>query len=298
MFRFYPPMSSSSFDYVLFSLSASNLTDLPLDVLTLICEYLDMWEACNLYRTGSKNLMEAVANTEFDFYRSNEWIPRGVSVKEFRSVFTNAIGIRISQPNKISHEDFDYMVPSVCKNNPKGLAKVKIDMSNPYDYCRFRKYSKKAFEKLKGIHTLDISYNKLVKYRHLKSLKDIKCLIMIGCSHLHESVLQYFTKVQYLVINYCNQMTDQALSYLNSNDLETLVISGCNISYDALGYFCEIYPYVSWYYDENVDYNIDYDYYDEWAMLEDMKYDLGFRPYEHYDENRDGEYGRYWYGFI
>lgn len=267
------------------------LSDLPLDPLTLICEHLNMQEACNLYRTGSKNLMEAIAETEFDFYRTREWIPKGVSVKQFRKVFASAIGIRTSEPYKITNEDFDYLVPSLCKNNPKGLAKVSIDMSNPYGYCSFRKYSKKAFEKLKGIHLLDISNNKLVRYRHLKSLKDIKCLIMSECSHIHQSVLQYFTKVKCLVIDYCYQMTDQALSYLNSNDLETLVISGCDISYEALGFFCEIYPNVTWYYDENVDFDdINYEYYYQEFKLDELKFHMGFGPDEYYYDDYDDDY--------
>ena len=65
---------------------ALNLVDLPLDTLTLICEHLNMNEACNLYRTGSKNLREAIAETEFDFYGTKEWIPKGVSVKQFRKM--------------------------------------------------------------------------------------------------------------------------------------------------------------------------------------------------------------------
>ena len=110
-------MSAIMNDYVLFSLSASNLTDLPLDILTLICSYLNMKDACCLYRTGCREMIEAIANTKFDFFTDvydsrfhliSQRIPRFVSVKKFRSVFTSAIGIQITDPFQLTDEDFDY----------------------------------------------------------------------------------------------------------------------------------------------------------------------------------------------
>lgn len=274
-----------------------NLVDLPEDTLTLICEHLNMKEACNLYITGSKNLREAIAETEFDFYRTGECIPKGVSVKQFRKVFASAIGIKISEPFKLTPEDFDYMVPSLCKDKPKGLAKVRIDMSTHYgalamhngDFINKSKYNRNAFNKLQGIHTLDISNNYFVKYRNIKSLKDIKYLNMSGCSQIDESVLQYLTKVISLAIINCHQITNKALTYLKSNDLEHLNISGCNISYEALGYFCETYPNVTWYYDENVDFLDEYgDLYEDYQDLPD-EYDddedykpLGTKAHKHF----------------
>lgn len=132
---------------------ALNLVDLNKDVLTVILEFLNMKDACRLYRTGSKILKEAIAETEFDFYSTYERIPRCVSVKQFRKVFVNAIGIEISEPWRLTNEDFYYMVPMLCKNNPKGLQKVKIDMSYyQFNYLGDKKYKRNAFNNLKGIH--------------------------------------------------------------------------------------------------------------------------------------------------
>jgi len=229
-----------------------NLTDLPLDPLTLICEHLNMRDACNLYRTGSKNLREAIANTKFDFYTDpyNIWyIPDGVSVKKFRSVFTSAIGIRIYRPYELTDEDFDYMVPKNFRGEP--LKGVKISLS----WCKSDpvniKYHKDAFTKLEGIHTLDISNNQMIKYRHLKSLKNIEHLIINMCRHIPESVLQHFTKIKFLEMEGCDQMTDKALTHLKSKNLEFLNVIDCyRITLNTLNEFCYKYR-VSCYGPEN-----------------------------------------------
>jgi len=257
-------------NHVNFNFTQSGLN---IDTLTLICEHLNMKEACNLYRTGSIILREAIAKTEFDFYRTGEAIPPGVSVKQFRKVFASAIGIKISQPFKLTPEDFDYMVPSHCKDKPKGLAKVKIDLSIKHgelandDQIGRAKYNRNAFNKLQGIHTLDISNNYFVKYRNIKSLKDIKYLNMSGCNHLDHSVLQYLTKIKCLALNDCSRMTNKALTYLKSNDLEILEVNGsCRITEEALKKFSEKYPNLIWfadlYQDPSYD-DYDEDYYDD-----------------------------------
>jgi hypothetical protein len=235
-----------------------------------------MKDACRLYRTGNKILREAIAETEFDFYSTYERIPRGVSVKQFRKVFVNAIGIGISEPWRLTNEDFYYMVPRLCKNKPKGLQKVKINMSyygfNFHDWID-KKYKRNAFNNLKGIHSLNISGNQLVTYRHLKTQTDIKCLIMEECHHIHESILQYFTKVKCLEIRRCSQMTDNALTFIKSKDLETLKIVRCyGIFTTTIEKFLEEYPIKIRF----VDYD-DYSYYYD---------DYG---YESYDDERDYE---------
>ena len=265
---------------------ALNLVDLPLDTLILICEHLNMQEACSLYRTGSINLRKAIAETEFDFYTTGECIPPGVSVKQFRKVFANAIGIKISEPFKLTPEDFDYMVPSLCKDKPQGLEKVKIDMSTYYgalpmhngDWINKAKYNRNAFNKLRGIHKLDISNNYFVKYRHIKSLKDIKYLNMSGCNQIEESVLQYLTKVKCLALNDCSRMTNKALTYLKSDDLETLDISKCyKITKEALEQFSEKYPNLIWYADHL------YHQEDPLDDYHDHEYDYPDEDYEDYD---------------
>jgi hypothetical protein len=259
--------------------SGLNLVDLNTDVLTVIVSFLNMKDACRLYRTGNKILREAIAETEFDFFSTFESIPRDVSVKQFRKVFVNAIGISIYHPWGLTNEDFYYMVPKLCKNNPKGLQKVKIDLSYyGFEFHRWigkKKYKRNAFNNLKGIHSLNISGNQLVTYRHLKTQTDIKYLIMKRCNHIHESILQYFTKVKYLEIKYCYQMTDTALTFIKSKDLETLKIVGCNGIYKpTIEKFLEEYPIkISF-----VDYDDYYPYY----------YD-DYLGYESYDDERDFE---------
>ena len=138
------------------------------------------------------------------------------------------------------------MVPRLCKNNPKGLQKVKIDLSYPYrddENIIFKKYKRNAFNNLKGIHSLNISGNKHVKYRHLKTQTDIKCLIMKRCNHIHESILQYFTKVKYLEITHYSQMTYNALTFIKSKHLETLKIVTCDeVDRPPIEKFLEEYP--------------------------------------------------------
>jgi hypothetical protein len=242
-------MSTTNNDFTNTTQSALNLVDLNNDVLTLICEHLDMRDACNLYRTGSKNLREAIANTKFDFYEKccyNSsvyywYIPEGVSVKKFRSVFTSAIGIRIYRPYELTDEDFDYMVPKNFRGEP--LKGVKIDLScyNDHPIKRGAKYHKNAFTKLEGVHTLNILNNKFVKYRHLKSLHNIETLSM-RFIQIQESILQYFTKIKFLDIEGCYQMTNKALTYLKSKNLECLNVRGCNkITVPALREFCSEY---------------------------------------------------------
>jgi hypothetical protein len=220
-----------------------NLTDLPLDPLTLICEHLNMREACKLYRTGSKNLREAIANTKFDFYTDSYnmcYIPDGVSVKKFRSVFTSAIGIRIECPYELTDEDFDYMVPKNFRGEP--LKGVKISLRWYKSDSINIKYHKDAFTKLEGIHTLDITNNQMIKYRHLKSLKNIEHLIINMCRHIPESVLQHFTKIKFLEMEGCDQMTDKSLTYLKSKNLEFLNVIDCyRITLNALDEFCYKY---------------------------------------------------------
>ena len=258
---------------------ALNLADLNKDVLTVIVGFLNMKDACRLYRTGNKFLREAIAETEFDFFSTYERIPRGVSVKQFRKVFVNAIGIGISEPWGLTNEDFYYMVPRLCKNNPKGLQKVKINMSyygfEFHHWIDFPKYKRNAFNNLKGIHSLNISGNYFVKYRHLKTQTDIKCLIMEECSHIHESILQYFTKVKCLEIKHCSQMTDNALTFIKSKDLETLKIVGCDgIFTTTIEKFLEEYPIKI----RDVDYD-DYIYYNDYQDQD--------QGYESYDDEDD-----------
>jgi len=235
-------------DYVLFSLSASNLTDLPLDILTLICSHLNMRDACCLYRTGCREMIEAIANTKFDFFNVffdskhrpiSQHIPRFVSVKKFRSVFTSAIGIQITDPYQLTDEDFDYMVPKNLQGKPLENVRIRLSKDFFWDLSSKspKKYHKNAFKKLKGIHTLDIGNNPLVHSRHLKSLKDIKYLMMGGCRQFSESVLRHLKKVEYLYINRCTRMTDNTLAYLKSDNLKFLFMDGCTQMTDnALAY--------------------------------------------------------------
>jgi hypothetical protein len=275
-------MEMPSINYINTTQPALNLLDLNKDVLTVILEFLNMKDACRLYRTGSKILREAIAETEFDFYSTYERIPRGVSVKQFRKVFVNAIGIGISESWRLTNEDFYYMVPMLCKNNPKGLQKVKIDMSY-YEITdlsdkKYKKYKRNAFNNLKGIHSLNISGNRLVGYRHLKTQTDIKCLIMQSCNHIHQSILQYFTKVESLKINNCKRMTDNALTFIKSKNLETLHIVGCyRITLSTIEKFLEEYPIKIR--------DVDYDFpYWEYENIDDQGYD------SYYDEDDDYEY--------
>jgi hypothetical protein len=267
-------MPTTNNDFTNTTQPALNLVDLNKDVLTLICEHLQMRDACNLYRTGSKILREAIAETEFDFFSTYEsTIPLGVSVKQFRNVFVNAIGISLV-PHGLTKEDFYYMVPRLCKNNPKGLQKVKIDLSYPYrddENIIFKKYKRNAFNNLKGIHSLNISGNKHVKYRHLKTQTDIKCLIMKRCNHIHESILQYFTKVKYLEITHYSQMTYNALTFIKSKHLETLKIITCDrVDQPPIEKFLEEYPIKILF--ESEDYGFNFDDYDL-DYEADMKYE-------------------------
>jgi len=232
-------MSTIMNDYIFFPLSASNLTDLPLDILTLICSNLNMKDACRLYRTGCREMIEAIANTKFDFFTDfydskhfpiSQHIPRFVSVKKFRSVFTSAIGIQITDPYELTDEDFDYMVPKNLQGKPLENVRIRLSKDSFWDLSSKppKKYHKNAFKKLKGIHTLDIGKNPLVHSRHLKSLKDIKYLMMGDCIQFSESVLRHLKKVEYLYINRCTRMTDNTLAYLKSDNLKFLFMDGCN----------------------------------------------------------------------
>jgi Leucine-rich repeat (LRR) protein len=249
-------MPTTNNDFTNTTQSALNLVDLNNDVLTLICSHLNMRDACCLYRTGCREMIEAIANTKFDFftdlYDSNystisQRIPRFVSVKKFRSVFTSAIGIQITDPYELTDEDFDYMVPKNLQGKP--LENVRISLRINYIFPIFigdsyipqklykKKYHKNAFKKLKGIHTLDISKNPLVHSRHLKSLKGIKYLMMDFCRQFSESALRHLKKVEYLYINRCPRMTDNALAYLKSDNLKFLFMDGCTQMTDnALAY--------------------------------------------------------------
>ena len=210
---------------IFFSLSASNLTDLPLDTLTLICSYLTMKDACRLYRTGCREMIEAIANTKFDFFQNKsdpnfyQPIPPNVSVKQFRSVFTCAIGLKID-PDNLTDEDFDYMVPRNQFGKPIG--EIRIDMSRRWHHNWLlpgglpprRKYSRNAFKKLQGIHSLVISNNHHVRYRDFKSLKGITSLDMANCRQIPGDALKHLTGIKILNMDGCIHMNNDVLKYL------------------------------------------------------------------------------------
>ncbi len=222
-----------------------NLVDLPLDTLTLICKHLNMKDACNLYRTGSKNLREAIANTTFDFYEE-KYILRSYGsgiIKKFRSVFTNAIGFRVNSYGLIE-EDYDYMMPKTCYGEPLKGVRIEFDYGTGMIHNTYKKNYRRDFLKLSGIHTLKLNLTTLVKKLDLMYLDDIKHLDIDGCLEISESVLQYFTKIEYLNMYDCEQMTDNALTYLNSNNLKFLDITWCSITRKAIREFLEKYPNV------------------------------------------------------
>lgn len=97
---------------------------------------------------------------------------------------------------------------------------------------------------------------------------------MENCYHIHQSILRYFTKVKSLEINNCSRMTDNALTFIKSKDLETLHIVGCyRIKPTTFEKFLEEYPIKI----RDVDYD-DYNYYDD---------DHQDQGYESYDEEDD-----------
>jgi hypothetical protein len=232
---------------IFFSLSASNLTDLPLDTLTLICSYLRMKDACCLYRTGCSEMIEAIANTKFDFFKYDA-IPYDVSVKQFRTVFKSAIGIIVS-PDNLTDEDFDYMVPRNQFGKPIG--EIRINMSKRWRHDWMlpglpprRKYGRNAFKKLQGIHSLVITNNHHIRYRDFKSLKGITFLDMTNCNQIPPDAFKHLTGIKHLILDGCTMLNNDVLKYLKG--IKVLSVINCTEitteAYEELFDICLLYP--------------------------------------------------------
>ena len=92
--------------------------------------------------------------------------------------------------------------------------------------------------------------------------------------HIFFSILQYFTKVKCLEIKYCWQITNNALTFIKSKDLETLKIVGCDgINQTTIEKFLEEYPIKIRF----VDYDDYSDYYDNYQ-------DQGYESYDDEDD--------------
>jgi len=219
-----------------FSQSGLNLVDFPEDILTLICKHLNMKDACNLYRTGSKNLRSAIAKTKFDFF--DVPIPYGVPVRQFRKVFSCAIGLNIYNPYEMTDDDFKYMIPRNCYG--KKMKGFRLNLSSykglPYRGIRnpsFRRFSRKAFKKLKGIHTLSIYMNFQIKNRDFRSLRGIHTLNMDFCDQINPKTFRHLKGIKHLSMRCLpDKITDEVLTYLDG--VQTLDVKySMGISYEG-----------------------------------------------------------------
>jgi hypothetical protein len=216
--------------------SALNLVDLNNDVLTLICKHLNMKEACNLYRTGSKNLRSAIAKTKFDFF--DVPIPYGVSVRQFRKVFSCAIGLNIYNPYEMTNDDLKCMIPRNCYG--KKMKGFRLNLStykdlpyrgttNPY----YRRFSRKAFKRLKGIHTLSIYSNFQIDNKDFRSLRGINTLNMDFCDQIRPRTYRYIRGIKHLSMRcLSDKITDEVLTHLDG--VQTLDVKySMGISYEG-----------------------------------------------------------------
>jgi len=226
------------------------LDNLPEDVLTVIFLNLTMGDAISLYKIRNKNLRSAIQKTKFDFF--HQFMPKLITVTQFRSIFKNAIGIKIDLFNgtqTFTDSDLECIIPKNLYGEPIKGIRVFLDHCNTITDNQLKYFkgvhtlelfgcktniSDIGWEYLRGIHTLKIA-NSNITDSGLQYLRGIHTLNIQYCANITDTGLQYLRGIRALNIDSCDNITDTGLQYLSG--IHILNINNClKITNDGLKY--------------------------------------------------------------
>ena len=213
-----------------------DFSDLPEDVLTVICLNLTMRDAISLYKIRNKNVRSAIEKTKFDFF--DQFMPQLITIKQFRAIFKNAIGIKIDCFNgklTLTDENLECIIPKNLYGAP--LKGIRVFL----DHCGT--ITDNHLKYLKGVHTLELFGCRTnisdIGWKYLSGIHTLD----IPDSNITDSGLQYLRGIHTLNIQYCKNITDAGLEHLRG--IHTLNLrDNMNITDSGLQYLGGIHTLI------------------------------------------------------
>ena len=227
------------------------IDSIPLDTIKEIFKNLNMFELIDIYNnTTHIQLKEAINKYPFDFY--NYSVPRNMSLKEFRDIFGNAIGINISFNTGISEIDFiTNILPRTLYTKFSNTRQLKVNIAgctqltdrafiplNNYIHtlnmreCNQETITDAAFVHLKGIHTIVMPFcdQRTITDAAFKYLAGVHTLNIMRCDQetITDAAFVNLKGVRELDMRSCKQKTITDAAFKHLANVHTLDISGCN----------------------------------------------------------------------
>ena len=193
------------------------------DCISSIFKLLDIKDLISIYNTEDSICRKVIGEYPFNFYRSE--IPQNMTLKEFRNIFKNAVGVCLFNQRNINDKEFiENILPhNINKYQNKRILYVDItDCTN---------LTNNAIKRLKNyIHTLDLENCNNITNNGFKYLKGIQNLNISGLFKITNEAFKYITGIKSLEMdideNYevNNNITGEIFKYLKG--IEKLHIGG------------------------------------------------------------------------
>jgi hypothetical protein len=193
------------------------------DCISSIFKLLDIDDLINIYNTGNNICRKVIEEYPFNFYRSE--IPANMTLKEFRNIFKNAVGVCLFYQRNINDKEFiENILPhNINKYQNKRILYVDIsDCTN---------LTNKAIKRLTNyIHTLDLENCNNITNNGFKYLKGIQSINISGLYKITNEAFKYLTGIKSLEMEIdenCevnNNITGEIFKYLKG--IEKLYIGG------------------------------------------------------------------------
>jgi len=203
------------------------IDSIPLDTIIEIFKNLKYYELIDIYNSTDRiQLKEAINKYPFNFYEYS--VPANMTLKEFRDIFCNAIGINISYNTNIINIDFTTnILPRNLYNKFSNTRQLKVNISG----CT--QLTDSAFIPLKNyIHTLNMREcnQETITDAAFVNLNGIHTLEMPFCDQktITNAAFKHLVGVHTLNIKMCNQETITDSAFVNLKSVRELDMKGCN----------------------------------------------------------------------
>ena len=183
-------------------------TELPLELILLCFNYLTYSDADKLLKLKDDKITKLIQHHKWDDFTTEI----KCNLKTWREKFPNAITVKIHQGNKLKDVDFKYL---------EGIKKLSI--------IKQRNITDKAFENLRGIHTLNMSWcdQQTITDKAFEHLQGIHTLNMAWCNQetITDKAFEHLQGIHTLDIAWCNQKTITYKALEQLQEIKILTIS-------------------------------------------------------------------------
>ena len=200
---------------------------IPPDTIKEIFKNLTMNDLIKIYNNTNRiQFREVINEYPFDFYEVP--IPANMTLREFKDIFGNAIGINLTNHTNINDNDFNNdILPRTLYINSSNTRQLKVNISR----CNI--LTDNAFIPLNNyIHTLDMSRcnQQTITDAAFVHLRNVHTLIMSVCNQqtITDAAFVYLRNVHTLDMSWCRQVNITDAAFVHLMNVHTLIMSECN----------------------------------------------------------------------